>query len=100
MDPRRGGGSNPCTSNLREQMGRIDEVLAWKVHTILLLERSEQETGGRAFPPLRVLGSRCLFLLKLFYIFGFMNNAIGMFLVFPSFSGLLLSIDCPIFIVM
>jgi hypothetical protein len=37
MDTGRGVGSNTCSSDLWEQMGRINEVFAWKVDTYLII---------------------------------------------------------------
>lgn len=36
MDSRRGTGFNSCSSNLWEQVGRVNEILAWKVSLALL----------------------------------------------------------------
>ena len=37
MDAGRGVGSHTCASDLREQMGRISEDIAWKVNTYRVL---------------------------------------------------------------
>ena len=37
MDAGRGVGSNTCSSDLWEQMGRINEVLTWKVNNNIII---------------------------------------------------------------